>query len=50
MNKITVIRSIISINVMVNNVIAQCRQNIFFLAHLGCSQWDEVETRSGKHR
>jgi|GEM_PF-1853846 hypothetical protein len=50
MNKITGSRSIKSINVMVNNIISQCRQNIFFLAHLGCSQWDEVETRSSKHK
>ncbi|MGX9463575.1 hypothetical protein ACWXWU_20470 [Shewanella sp. A14] len=49
MNRITIIRSIKSINAMVSNVITQCRQHIFFLTHLGCSQWDEVETRSGKH-
>ncbi|WP_167496051.1 MULTISPECIES: hypothetical protein [Shewanella] len=50
MNKINLNSNIKSIHFMAKNVIKQCRQNIFFLAHLGCSQWDEVETRSGKHQ
>ncbi|CAM4385659.1 hypothetical protein [Shewanella livingstonensis] len=50
MNKVTIKNRIQSINTMVSNAIAQGRHNIFFFAHIGYSQWDEVETRSGKHR
>ncbi|MCL1083957.1 MAG: hypothetical protein V7771_05910 [Shewanella psychromarinicola] len=50
MKKINLSRQIKSVSIMLNNIVQQCRQNIFFLAHLGCSQWDDVETRSGKHK
>ncbi|GGP37984.1 hypothetical protein GCM10009347_02450 [Shewanella algicola] len=50
MSKMNLGHNIKSINVMVNKLVEQYRQNIFFLAHLGCSQWDEVESRSSKYR
>ncbi|MFT6977404.1 MAG: hypothetical protein ACJAZA_001114 [Shewanella psychromarinicola] len=50
MKKINLSRQIKSVSIMLNNIVQQCRQNIFFLVHLGCSQWDDVETRSGKHK
>jgi hypothetical protein len=50
MKIINLSRQIKSVSIMLNNIVQQCRQNIFFLAHLGCSQWDDVETRSGKHK
>ncbi|GGB46642.1 hypothetical protein K8B83_05375 [Shewanella inventionis] len=50
MNKINLGKNIQSANHIVAKLVEQCRQNIFFLAHLGCSQWDEVETRSNKYK
>ncbi|MDD8059980.1 MULTISPECIES: hypothetical protein [Shewanella] len=50
MSKMNLGNNIKSVNVMVNKLVEQYRQNIFFLAHLGCSQWDEVESRSSKYR
>ncbi|WP_282110172.1 hypothetical protein [Shewanella algicola] len=50
MSKMNLGHNIKSVNVMVNKLVEQYRQNIFFLAHLGCSQWDEVESRSSKYR
>lgn len=50
MSKMNLGHNIKSVNVMVNKLVEQYRQNIFFLAHLGCSQWDEVESRSSKYK
>ncbi|MGI2169685.1 hypothetical protein ACROAE_05750 [Shewanella sp. MF05960] len=50
MSKMNLGQNIKSVNGMVAKLIGQCRQNIFFLAHLGCSQWDEVESRSSKYK
>ncbi|MCL1114605.1 MULTISPECIES: hypothetical protein [Shewanella] len=50
MSKMNPGQHIKSVNAMVAKLVEQCRQNIFFLAHLGYSQWDDVESRSSKYK